>query len=161
MKKTVSAFIVFYVLWLAIAGLSIQEWITGGIVSLVLALVLRSIVNYEFELGTIITVVKFTVLYLPLFIWKLLIANLQMAKIVLSPKLPINPGFVVVKTGLKKDISKLSLANSITLTPGTLSIEVADDEVLVHWVDVQGKDQADYRDQISISFEKTLGGIFE
>lgn len=82
-------------------------------------------------------------------------------KIVLTPKLPINPGFVVVKTGLKKDISKLSLANAITLTPGTLSVDLVEDEVLIHWVTMTEGSQSDHRDVISKDFEKTLGGIFE
>jgi len=161
MKKTVSAFVVFYVLWLVLAGINLQELIAGAVVSLVLAVVLGNVVNYELNVGTILTAVKFTVMYIPLFIWKLILANFQMAKIVLSPVLPINPGFVVIKTGLTKDIAKLSLANSITLTPGTLSIDVDEDEVLIHWVDVQGEDEAEYMAQISKSFEKSLGGIFE
>lgn len=161
MKKRISAFVVFYVLWLALAGINVEELIVGGIVSIILAVILSSVVDYEFGLGTVIVGIKFIVLYIPLFIWKLIQANLQMAKIVLSPKLPINPGFVVIKTGLQKDISKLSLTNSITLTPGTLSIDSVDDEVLIHWVDVKGGSQSDHRDMISKSFEKTLGGIFE
>ena len=161
MKKTVSAFVIFYVLWLVLGGINLQEVIVGALVSLVLALVLANLVGYELGVGSILTVVKFTVMYIPLFVWKLILANFQMAKIVLSPELPINPGFVVIKTGLTKDIAKLSLANSITLTPGTLSIDVDEDEVLIHWVDVQGDNGAQHMAQISKSFEKSLGGIFE
>lgn len=161
MKKTVSTFIVFYVLWLVLAGVNLQELIAGALVAMLLALVAGKFVNYEFGPSSVVSVVKFTVMYIPLFIWKLVLANLQMAKIVLSPSLPIKPGFVVIKTGLQKDISKLSLANSITLTPGTLSIDVDEDEVLIHWVDVQGENEAEYMAQISKSFEKSLGGIFE
>ncbi len=161
MKKTVSAFIVFYVLWLVLAGVNLQELISGAVVSLLLALVVGKFVNYEFGPSTLVAVVKFTFLYIPLFIWKLILANLQMALIVLSPSLPIKPGFVVVKTGLQHDISKLSLANSITLTPGTLSIDIVEDEVLIHWVNVQGEDSTEQRDLISKDFEKSLGGIFE
>lgn len=161
MKKTVSAFIVFYGLWLVLAGIHVQELITGAVVSLALALLIGRLVNYEFGLGSVVSAVKYIVLYIPLFVWKMILANLDMARIVLTPKLPIKPGFVTVKTGLKSDIGRLTLANSITLTPGTLSIDVAEDEVLIHWVEVIGDTQAEYRDRISISFEKSLGGIFE
>jgi len=161
MKKTLSAFVVFYVLWLVLGGLHVQELMTGAVVSLALALIIGKVVNYEFGPETILVGVKYVVVFMPLFIWKLIQANLQMARIVLSPSLPIKPGFVVVKTALKKDIAKLSLANAITLTPGTLSIDVADDEVLIHWVDVQGGTPEDQGKAIAGSFEKTLGGIFE
>lgn len=161
MKKTVSAFIVFYILWLVLAGVNLQELIAGALVSMLLAVVVGRVVNYEFGPNTIMAVVKYTFLYIPLFVWKLILANLQMAKIVLSPSLPIKPGFVVLKTGLKKDISKLSLANSITLTPGTLSVDMDEDEILVHWVSVEGDDPAEQQKLISKDFEKSLGGIFE
>lgn len=161
MKKTLSAFVVFYVLWLVLGGFHVQELIMGAVVSLALALVIGKVVNYEFGPETILVGVKYVVVFMPLFIWKLIQANLQMARIVLSPSLPIKPGFVLVKTGLKKDIAKLSLANAITLTPGTLSIDLGDDEVLVHWVDVQEGTPVEQGQAIAGSFEKTLGGIFE
>lgn len=161
MKKMVSTFIVFYALWLALAGVAVSELITGALVSLVLAVLVSRLVSYDFGPVVILQTFKYVVLFIPLFIWKLILANLQMARIVLSPKLPINPGFVVLKTGLKKDISKLSLANAITLTPGTLSVDVAEDEVLVHWVTMKEGTASEHRDEISKAFEKSLGRIFE
>ncbi len=161
MKKLVSTFIVFYALWVALAGVAVSELILGAVVALILAVLVSKLVNYDLSIGSIVQVVKYLVLFIPLFVWKLILANLHIAKIVLTPKLPINPGFVVVKTGLKKDISKLSLANAITLTPGTLSVDLVEDEVLIHWVTMTEGSQSDHRDVISKDFEKTLGGIFE
>lgn len=161
MKKTLSAFVVFYFLWLVLAGQHIQELIAGAVVSILLALIIGKVVNYDFGPEAVVVGVKYTILFVPLFIWKLILANLQMARIVLSPELPIEPGFVVVKTGLKKDISKLSLANAITMTPGTLSIDFSGDEVLIHWVAVQGGTPEEQGQNIAGSFEKRLGGIFE
>jgi len=82
-----------------------------------------------------------------------------MAYRVLSPKMPINPQIVKVPTALKSDFSKLILANSITLTPGTLSLDVEDDGVLVHWVNASGETGEDYQTQISREFESVLGGL--
>lgn len=161
MKKLVSTFIVFYALWLLLAGITTEELILGAVVSLLLAALVARLVSYEFGFSVVLQLVKYVVLFVPLFIWKLILANLHIAKIVLTPKLPINPGFVVVKTGLKKDISKLSLANAITMTPGTLSVDVAEDEVLIHWVTVKEGTASEHRDEISKDFEKQLGGIFE
>ena len=61
-------------------------------------------------------------------------------------------------TNLKSDFSKLILANSITLTPGTLSLDIEEDGVLVHWVNVKGETEQDYKKNISQGFENILGG---
>lgn len=161
MKKLVSTFIVFYALWLLLAGIATSELILGAVVSLALAILVFKMVNYSFGPIVVVQGLKYVVLFIPLFIWKLILANLHVARIVLSKKLPIKPGFVVVKTSLKKDISKLSLANAITMTPGTLSIDVADDEILIHWITVNEGTASDHRNEISKDFEKQLGGIFE
>jgi multicomponent Na+:H+ antiporter subunit E len=104
---------------------------------------------------------KFVFIYLPVFIWKLILANFDVARRVLSPKIPLNPGIVRIKTDLKGDFGKLTLANSITLTPGTLSIDIDEDYLYVHTVDVIGKNEAENKKAISESFEKILGGIFK
>jgi multicomponent Na+:H+ antiporter subunit E len=58
-----------------------------------------------------------------------------MARRVLSPSLPIQPAVVEVETGLRSVLGKLLLTNAITLTPGTLSVDVQENRVTVHWVD--------------------------
>lgn len=59
-------------------------------------------------------------------------ANIEVVKIVLDPKLPISPCFVRYKISLNKTLSQVILANSITLTPGTLSTFLQGDEIIVH-----------------------------
>lgn len=59
-------------------------------------------------------------------------ANLEVARIVLSPGLPIQPQWVKVPLALKQDLSKLIYANGVTLTPGTLTVEVGKDYFLIH-----------------------------
>lgn len=59
-------------------------------------------------------------------------ANIQVAKIVLNPKMPISPTLVEFKTNVKSDFTKVVLANSITLTPGTLTIDLEGDVFLIH-----------------------------
>lgn len=60
------------------------------------------------------------------------IANWQVLKVVLHPKLPIDPAIVRFRTGLTTDVGRTTLANSITLTPGTITVQVSGDEFLVH-----------------------------
>ncbi|RJX28873.1 MAG: Na+/H+ antiporter subunit E [Dethiobacter sp.] len=59
-------------------------------------------------------------------------ANFVVAAIVLSPKMPISPGLIVLKVTLKKDLSRVLYANSITITPGTITVDLEGDRLLVH-----------------------------
>jgi multicomponent Na+:H+ antiporter subunit E len=98
--------------------------------------------------------------YLIVFLIALVQSNLDVAKRVLTPSLPINPGIVKFKTKLKTNYSKMILANSITLTPGTLSIDIVDDTFYIHWIDVKSTDPEKAFTEIAENFEKILLKIF-
>lgn len=101
--------------------------------------------------------------YVPLFLWECLKANIDVALRVLSPRVRINPGIVKVKTSLKSDTGLTFLANSITLTPGTLCVDIdAEDGFLyIHWIDVKTKDINQASELIVSKFENVLKRIFE
>jgi len=159
MKKTISTILVLLAIWVLLTGFDWMEVVLGAAVSLVLAIIISRFVNYSFGFGIILGLIKFIFIYIPVFIFKLVLANIDIAYRVLHPKLPINPGIVKVPTKLKSDFGKFVLANSITLTPGTLSLDVEDDHVLVHWVNVKGETPDEHKSKISKTFEKLLGGI--
>jgi multicomponent Na+:H+ antiporter subunit E len=159
--KYLTTFIASLLVYLLLAGFTVDEVILGSVLSAVLTVVLVKYVNFKIDILFPVRLLKFVFIYIPVFIWKLILANLDVARRVLSPKIPLNPGIVKVKTDLKGDIGKLTLANSITLTPGTLSIDVEDDYIYVHTIDVKGKNKKENSKIISGSFEKILGGIFE
>ncbi|MCM8757641.1 MAG: Na+/H+ antiporter subunit E [Candidatus Omnitrophica bacterium] len=101
--------------------------------------------------------------YIPVFIWECLKANIDVARRVVHPDLPINPGIVKVKTNLKSDTALTFLANSITLTPGTMSVDIIPEEgiLYIHWIDVKDKDIQKASEIIVRRFEKILSKIFE
>ena len=101
--------------------------------------------------------------YLPVFLWQVIIANLDVAYRVLHPALPINPGIVKVKTTLKSDTALTFLANSITLTPGTLTVDIDPEKsvLYIHWIDVKSKDTEIATKIIVERFEKILRKIFD
>jgi multicomponent Na+:H+ antiporter subunit E len=70
--------------------------------------------------------------YAPWLVWQVFLANLHVARRILDPKLPIHPSVIRVKTGQKSDLGRVIYANSITLTPGTVSINIDEDEIWVH-----------------------------
>ena len=100
------------------------------------------------------------VVYFGVFMKALIFANLDVARRVISPSLPINPGIVKFKTKLTTNYSKMVLANSITLTPGTLSIDVIGDTFYIHWIDVSTTDPEKAFAEIAEPFEKVLLKIF-
>ena len=159
--KYIATFIVLFSVYLLLAGFAVEELILGAMISALLTVILAKFVDYQIDILLPVKLAKYLVIYLPVFIWKLVIANLDIAKRVLSPKIPLNPGIVKIKTDLKGDFGKLVLANSITLTPGTLSIDIVDDYIYVHTVDVKGKNEEENQKEISKSFENILGGIFK
>jgi multicomponent Na+:H+ antiporter subunit E len=101
--------------------------------------------------------------YVPVFLWECLKANIDVAYRVLHPKLPINPGIVKVRTKLRTDTGLTFLADSITLTPGTMSVDVDRDNgvLYVHWINVKDKDVEGATEIIVKRFEHILGKIFE
>jgi len=63
---------------------------------------------------------------------EIVLANIAVAKIIISPSLPLSPLLFRVKTSQKTDVGRVTHANSITLTPGTVSVEVEDGDIIVH-----------------------------
>ena len=104
--------------------------------------------------------IGYMIWYIIVFLIALVQSNFDVARRVLTPSLPINPGIVKFKTKLKTNYSKMVLANSITLTPGTLTIDVIGDTFYIHWIDVQTTDPEKAFTEIAESFEKILLKIF-
>lgn len=105
----------------------------------------------------------FLAYYLPVFLWECFKANVDVAYRVAHPRLPISPGIVKVKTNLKTDTGLTFLANSITLTPGTLCVDIDRDNgvLYVHWIDVKAKDVESATKIVVERFERILRRIFE
>jgi multicomponent Na+:H+ antiporter subunit E len=98
--------------------------------------------------------------YLGYFFKQLIIANFDMARRVLSPTLPISPEIVEISTELESDLGQMLLANSITLTPGTLSVDLVGNRILVHWIAApDGVDLQMATREIAAGFEKHISGF--
>lgn len=94
-------------------------------------------------------------------LWQIILANINMARIVLlTPKAQIKPGIVAIPLDIRSDAEITMLANLITLTPGTLSLDVADDRscLYVHAIDVGDPEQ--FRREIKDGFERLVYEVF-
>lgn len=136
-KGTILQFIILLGLWLVLSGKYDWFHISLGVVSAFIVTVLQLRINkYLYYQKKIASENSLSwsrlLLYIPWLIWQIILASLQVAYVVLHPRMPINPSLLKFKTKLPNIAARVILGNSITLTPGTLTINIADDEFLVH-----------------------------
>ena len=140
-----------------------EKWILGITLSALVAyLEIRSLP--EFPLYLPVSPVRFfwCLVYALRFFQLMVVANIDVAYRVLHPSLPIKPGIVKVKTCLKNPLARMILANSITLTPGTLVVDMdSDGFIYVHWICVTCQEEENARKIIVEPFEEILKKIFE
>jgi len=166
MKKGLSLYlqeaIILFILWLGLtSSLNSQELITGIVISIIIPFLTPYHLS-DMGLKWLSPKRVFgVILYLLVFLKALFIANIDVAKRVLSPTLNINPGIVKIKTSLKTDVAKMLLANSITLTPGTLTVDIEGEYLYIHWIDVETKDIEEATKIIAGDFENLIKGIVE
>lgn len=150
------------ILWILLTStLAWGELIVGLIFSAFIALFSYSYFTEKGFSGITLKKTLYFLLYIPVFFWEMIRANFDVAYRVVHPKMPIRPGIIQIKTSLKSDIAKLILGNSITLTPGTLTIEIVKDNLLIHWINVKTEDVEKATDMIGKRFEKYLKEIFK
>jgi len=75
--------------------------------------------------------------------------------------MPIRPGIVKVRTTLKSDLGKTLLANSITMTPGTITVDIIGEYLYIHWIYVRSEDPEIYTRMITGAFEEYIKKIIE
>lgn len=182
MKKTkfaafLSTAIVCYLFWLILTGqiigifrggASASVLIAGGAVSVLVALFSARFFIHDKAFFMFNPVRLFIMLFYLFFIfaWELIKANWDVARRALRPgKLKINPGIVKVPTGLKSEYALSMLANSITLTPGTITMDIADQDdktyCYIHWIDVTAENGEPAGDAIKGTLEKWIRRIWE
>ncbi|MEJ2053129.1 MAG: Na+/H+ antiporter subunit E [Calditrichaceae bacterium] len=163
-KNLITVFILAFLAWLALTGVTrLQEVITGLIVSAIVALLAGRFLVTDQKKNSLIKRLIYGIRYILKFLWEMLKANLHVAYIVLHPKLPIKPGIVKISTKLKKDTSLTFLSNSITLTPGTLTVDIDPDKhnLYIHWIDVESEDPDVNTRNVGGRFEPLLTEVFE
>ena len=133
-----AVFLVCYAFWVLLTwSFSAQELIAGAAVSLAVALFSARFFIHE-NAGWLFNPVKFFNLlfyWLCIFPVELVKANVDMAGRCLGGCRRINPGIVKIPTGMKSGYGIAAVANSITLTPGTISVETRGDVMTVHCLD--------------------------
>jgi len=155
-------FIMCFTTWLLLTGkLYWQNLIAGTIVSLITTLIFSKYFQIDVRKLTHPKRYFWMVVYIIYFVWECIKANFDVAYRVLHPSMPVRPGIVKVKLTLKRTLSRTILANSITMTPGTISVDIIDDTLYVHCIYLHDTDPNNYTYKISGKFERILIKIFE
>ncbi|MHC4076233.1 MAG: Na+/H+ antiporter subunit E [Planctomycetota bacterium] len=160
----VLAFIVWMLLTWPVANgkIDLQVTVAGLIASLIVAVLFHEILPKEHHVFISPVRIFWLLIYLPVFFFYVIKANLDVVYRALHPKMPIKPGIVKIKTSLKTESGITALANSITLTPGTLTVDLTDDGFLyIHWINVKSDDVEGATKDIAQKFEWFLRRIFE
>lgn len=153
---------VLFLLWVLLSGSLAQEELTVGLAVAFVAAIATSRIEIFNGIKLVPAAPVALLRYLVNFIFVLIKANLDMARRVLTPSLPLNPEVVEVQTELQSNLGRLLLANSITLTPGTLTVDVNDNRLLVHWVDCRpGTDLEQATRAIAAGFERHIKGFLK
>lgn len=120
--------------WLIMAGPSLQSFAVGLGTIVFVAWLNRGLLDTLVAKKWTFRAKNFLILLGFFFslLWQIVLANIDVAKILLSPTMPLQPAVIKFDPGLKTDLGKTILANSITLTPGTLTIDVKGDVFIVH-----------------------------
>ena len=165
MKSRIILFILALITWSLLSWVpDIQHIVVGIFVSLIVAFIAGDLfITRPHMLKHPLRYWYFFAHYLPVFLWECFKANLDVVYRVLHPKLPINPGIIKVKTELQSDTALTFLANSITLTPGTLSVDIDRSKgvLYVHWIDVKAKGVDEATKIVVKRFERILKKIFD
>lgn len=162
MKKRFAQFIFYFLIWWLLTWtINIQDISVGIGVALIATFLTRDL--FPDEMVKLLNPVRlfWAIVYVPYLIFYIVLANFDVAYRVLNPALPINPGIVKVKTGLKSSLARTVLANSITLTPGTLTVEQKGENYYIHWINIISEDPAVQKKIIIDRFEWMLRRVFE
>ena len=133
--------IVMYIFWLLLSAcynpwhghVSSIHIIVGVVCAVIVMLISHDLLLKGMGDVTLVTTYRMLI-YIPWELWQIVLANFDVAYRVLHPSMPIDPLVIEFETTLRSDFSLTTLANSITLTPGTITIDVDPDKgkFLVH-----------------------------
>jgi multicomponent Na+:H+ antiporter subunit E len=132
-KNQILLFVLLLAFWLIIIpSINLVQIVVGSIVAFAITI-------YSFDATTSSKPFNINLLYIFKFIRFSLVllveivkSNIEVAKIILSPKLKIKPKFIKINNPLKSDFNRVIYGNAITLTPGTITVELEKDYIIVH-----------------------------
>ncbi len=133
MPHLISLAAVCYGLWLLLSGHYHDPLLLGlGVLSVAVVTAIAHRMDVVDREGHPIHLTARAVLYWPWLWWEIIRSNFDVARRILAPRMPISPTVVRLRASQKSELGRVIYANSITLTPGTVSIELEENIITVH-----------------------------
>lgn len=148
-------------IWMGVTGsFTLANFAVGFVLSSLCIWLLSSPSDTPLVVATLTRIFRF-MQFLGFFVWELLLANLRVAWEVITPEHHMRPAIIAVPLDTQTDLQTTVLANFITLTPGTLSLDVAPDgkTLFVHAMYVDDPDA--FRYEIKHRLERRVIEVFK
>lgn len=141
------------VVWMFLSSsLTITTFVIGYIIGIILLLMMRRFFPNRLYFEWLWAAIKLTFLFLK----ELTLSNIAVLRLVIKPKLDIQPRFFAMPTDLKEDWEITLLSSLITLTPGTIVVHVSDDQKILYIHSIDAVDVDEEIQSIKDSFEKAI-----
>ncbi len=128
--------LVYFLIWMIFNGrMTVEIAAIGALISIMLDLFVRKVLKLNLTASNLFRFIKIfpdIILYMIILLIEIVRANFSIIKLVLAPQIEVEPCLVRFKTPLKTEAARVALANSITLTPGTITVSLEGSELLVH-----------------------------
>ena len=134
--KYIIAFFILFLNWVIWSGMFDALHLSFGVISCLLVIYMSHdnlFTREKFTSKHLIETIRF-IKYIPWLLYQIVLSNIHVARLVMTPKMPIDPQLIRFKTKLKKNISMVIFANSITITPGTITAYIKEGEFCVHCI---------------------------
>ncbi|WP_135078074.1 Na+/H+ antiporter subunit E [Terasakiella sp. SH-1] len=138
MANSISLWVFLYAFWFLLSGHTEPLLLVFGAISCTLVVYIArrmDVIDHEGHPSHI------SIKIIPYWIWlcwEIVKANVDVAKVILSPKLPISPVMFKAKASQKRELGQVIYANSITLTPGTVTVGLEDGVLEIHALTKEG-----------------------
>ncbi|MBZ0292846.1 MAG: Na+/H+ antiporter subunit E [Anaerolineae bacterium] len=146
------------VAWAALNGQFSPEFLLSGFI---LGYAMLWISRRALGCGGYVTKVPRVIRFFAYFLWELFSANLRVAWEVITPRFHMRPAIVAIPLSLESDLEITLLAQLITLTPGTLSIDVSSDKRVLYVHSMYVNDIDAFRRSIKDGFERQIRELLE
>lgn len=131
-------FVILFLIWIMFNGAITLEIVAFGLViSIIVLLFMFKFLDYSLKQEIILyQLIPLLTIYFIVLVWEIIKANVDTAKLILNPKVSVESQVIKIKPELNSDFCRVILANSITLTPGTITAKVSEDGVfIIHCLD--------------------------
>lgn len=159
--KHLPTFLLFFIFWVVITNRLTPDYIILGIIISLLSIFIFGKEFPILQVNISFRRLIYILYYLVFLLKEITLSSLKVGYSILQPKITVKPALIKCKTNLNNKLAQVILANSITLTPGTLTVNLEGDYLYIHKLDVKNSNREVLRKEIIEKFESILKKVFE